>query len=282
MWIPIHKFNLLFDKPEDTQSQKDKHQVKNHFPKKIKLINMNTTISNQNGRANIIPENNFLTFRKLTFGRPAVKAKTSSLSGLPVTDDPQGQTIPLDHGNLYTRREVEELLEKSGGKISSQDIDIEKESQARDRQKRLNDIAVEKLVKKSNRILVSIRSHALPFDLFPDVMNVEEGRITIINRHFSSSVVHSVEIKDISKVFINKSIFFAQLVIISNTFEDNEVKMKNLKSKEAIFVRKVIEGLRLFVNQDIETADYSKEELLAKLEELSTTESEIRLAIKCQ
>jgi hypothetical protein len=236
---------------------------------------MNTIKSNQNGRTNITPENNFLTFRKLMFGKPAVKAKTPSLSVFPATNDTQYLTTPLDHGNLYTRREVEELLEKSGGNISSQDIDIEKESQVRNRQKRLNDIAVEKLVKKSNRILVSINSHAFPFDLFPDVINVEEGRITIISRHFSSSAVHSVDIKDISNVFINKSIFYAQLVIISNTFENNEVRMKNLRYKEAILVRKIIEGLRLFVNQEIETADYSKEELLSKLEEINTTETVI-------
>ena len=67
-------------------------------------------------------------------------------------------------------------------------------------QKKLNSQAVADLVKKSNRILVSISSHAFPFDLFPNTINVEEGRVTIINRHLFSSEVHSVDIKYISNM----------------------------------------------------------------------------------
>src|SRR4030066_94962 len=101
---------------------------------------------------------------------------------------------------------------------------------------------------------------------------VEEGRITIINRRLLSSEVHSVDIKDIANIFINRTIFFAQLVIISKTFEDNEVRIRNLRPKEAVFVRRIVEGLRIFENKQIETSGYTKEELIAKLEELSTTE----------
>jgi len=101
---------------------------------------------------------------------------------------------------------------------------------------------------------------------------VEEGRITIINRNFLSSEVHSVDIKDISNIFINSIIFFSQLVIISKTFEENEIKIRNLRPREAIFVRRIIEGLRIFASNKIDTSSYTKEELIAKLEELSTTE----------
>jgi hypothetical protein len=119
-------------------------------------------------------------------------------------------------------------------------------------------VTVASLVKKSNRIVVSISSHAFPIDLFPDVLNVEEGRITIIKRHLLSSEVHSVDIKDISNVFINTTIFFSQLVIISKTFEENEIKIKNLITKEAIFVRRIIEGLRIFVSKQIDTSIYTQ------------------------
>jgi hypothetical protein len=235
-------------------------------------MNINTTMKNQSGGINIKHKKNFSTSGKTPAGNPRVSTKTIPPLGFLTTNNVQKQTIPQGHGNLYTRREVEELLEKSDGNTSSQEIEIEKENQLRNRQKRLNNIAVENLVKKSNRLLVSIRSHAFPFDMFPDIITVEEGRITIVSRHFSSSVTHSVDIKDISNMFINRSMFFLQLVIISNTFEDNEVRMRNLRSKEAIFVRRIIEGLRLFVNKKIETAGYTKGELIAKLEELSTTE----------
>lgn len=150
-------------------------------------------------------------------------------------------------------------------------FDKNEESRVAAKQKRLNSQAVANLVKKSNRILVSISSHAFPLDLFPNTINVEEGRITIINRHLFSSEVHSIDIKDISNIFINQTIFRSQLIIISKTFEENEIKVRNLITKEAIFCRRIIEGLRIFVSKQIDTFNYTRKELLGKLEELSTT-----------
>jgi hypothetical protein len=149
----------------------------------------------------------------------------------------------------------------------------EEEAQAVDKQKREDSRTVAKLVKKSNRILLSISSHAFPFDLFPDTVNVEEGRITIITRtFFLSSRVHSIDIKDVSNIFVNVAPLFAQLVIISKTFEENEIRIKNLRKDEAVFARRIIEGLRIFANKQIDTSSYTVKELVSKLQELSTTE----------
>lgn len=161
--------------------------------------------------------------------------------------------------NSLTREEADALQRKE-------------ETQLVDKNKRVNKNLIEGLVSKSNQILVSLSSHGFPFDLFPDTINIEEGRITIITRSsFFSSQVHSVDIKDISNVFINTVPFFAQLVIVSKTFTENEIKVKNLRKKEAVFARRIIEGLRVFESRQIDTSDYTKAELIAKLEELSTT-----------
>jgi len=173
---------------------------------------------------------------------------------------------------IYTQREVDGLLKKGQDSFPSRARQIEKEGLTADKRKRLENKTVAGLVKKSNRILVSISSSAFPFDIFPDTINVEEGRITIINRHLLSSEVHSVDIKDISNIFINRTFLFAQLVIISKTFEQNNIKIRNLVPKQAIFARRIIEGLRIFENKQIDTSNYTKEELIAKLEELSRTE----------
>lgn len=142
-----------------------------------------------------------------------------------------------------------------------------------DKNKKLDKTLVAGLVRKSNRILATISTHRFPFDLFPDTINVEEGRITVITRNFFfSSEVHSVDIKDISNVFINTVPFFAQLVIVSKTFTKNEIRIKNLRKEEAVLARRIIEGLRIFENKQIDTSSYTKEDLIAKLEELSTTE----------
>lgn len=156
-------------------------------------------------------------------------------------------------------------------KKSDTQQEIIKETEVVSKQKRLNSQAVADLVKRSNRILVSISSHAFPLDIFPDTVNVEEGRVTIINRHFLSSEVHSVDIKDISNIFINQTVFRSQLIIVSKTFEENKIKIKNLITKEAIFCRRIIEGLRIFTSKQIDTFNYTRKELVAKLEELSET-----------
>jgi hypothetical protein len=160
---------------------------------------------------------------------------------------------------------------RHGEKRSMDSGTTNQENHTADVKKRLNEKVVANLIQKSNRILVSISSHGFPIDPFPDTINVEEGRVTIINRHWLSSEVHSLDIKDISNIFINQTIFFAQLVIISKTFEDNEVKIRNLRKSEAIYLRRIVEGLRIFERKHIDTSSYTDKELIAKLRELSTT-----------
>lgn len=181
-------------------------------------------------------------------------------------------SVTLWPEKLYTQNEVDSLFQKKDNSTPSQASEIAEEVRGVNKQKRADGRAVAKLVKKSNRILVSVSSHAFPIDLFPDVVNVEEGRITVIIRHPFSSEVHSVDLKDISNVFINTAIFFSQLIVVSNTFEDNEIRVRNLRPKEAVFVRRIIEGLRVFEKKQIDTSTYSVKELIAKLEELSTTD----------
>ncbi len=147
------------------------------------------------------------------------------------------------------------------------------ESLAFEKQNRQDKSVVEGLVRKSNRILVSVSSHKFPFDFFPDTINVEDGRLTVITRDFFfSSRVHSVDIKDISNIFINTKMFFAQLVVVSKTFKNNEIKIEHLKKSEAVYVRRLIEGLRSFSSKNIDTSTYSEQELIHKLEQLSTTD----------
>lgn len=149
----------------------------------------------------------------------------------------------------------------------------QEETQLADKNKRLDKNLVAGLVRKSNRILATISTHNFPFDFFPDTINVEEGRVTVITRNFFfSSQVHSVDIKDISNIFINMTPFFAQLIIVSKTFTENQIEINNLRKKEAVFARRIVEGLRTFDSKQIDTSSYTKEELVAKLEQLSTTE----------
>ena len=126
------------------------------------------------------------------------------------------------------------------------------------------------MVQNSNEILMSI-STIFPFKLFPTTINVEATRVTIITRQLLSSQVHSIDIKDISSVFFSTSFIFASLTIISKTYAQKEFVIDDLRKKEAIMIRRIIEGLRMFVKQDINTSNFSREELLGKLKDLSET-----------
>ncbi|MEK7523084.1 MAG: hypothetical protein AAB569_05860, partial [Patescibacteria group bacterium] len=98
------------------------------------------------------------------------------------------------------------------------------------------------MVQNSNDILMSTTSAAFPFDFFPTTINVEATSVTIITRQLFSSQVHSVDIKDISSVFIETGILFAAITLISKIFSQKELVIDRLWKKEAILLRRVIEG----------------------------------------
>lgn len=72
-------------------------------------------------------------------------------------------------------------------------------------------------------------------------------------------------------MFIETSFIFASLTLISKTYAQKELVIDNLWKKEAILIRRIIEGLRMFEKKDINTTNFSREELLNKLAELSAT-----------
>ncbi len=128
---------------------------------------------------------------------------------------------------------------------------------------------VNDLVKKSNRCIISVSS-VFPWNLFPNTIEVEESRVTFILRQFMSSQSHSVDIKDISNVFIESSYFFATLQIVSRTYIKNNIKINYLHKEKAKEVKMIIEGLRTFLSNDIDTSNYEVRELISKLGELET------------
>ena len=131
---------------------------------------------------------------------------------------------------------------------------------------------VSDLIKKSNRCIISISS-LFPWDFFPNTIQVEESRVTFIFRQFLSSQSHSVNIQDISNVFIDSSLFFASLRIVTRTFVQNDITIGHLDPKKAYKVQMVIEGLRTFAEHNIDTSNYEVNELIAKIEEFHTHKS---------
>ena len=127
---------------------------------------------------------------------------------------------------------------------------------------------LDELLRKSNRSIISISS-IFPWNFFPNTIDVEESRVTFIFRQLFASQSHSVDIKDISNVFIESGFFFATLQVVSKTFIQNDIKIEYLRKHEAAQTREIIEGLRTFAYHNIDTSNYETDELLCKLQELN-------------
>lgn len=165
--------------------------------------------------------------------------------------------------NTPLAQKLEKSLEEEG-----KDENTKNQAEKREVDKQ----TVDDLVKKSNRYIISISS-VFPFNIFPNTINVEEGRVTFIFRQLMSSQSHSIDIKDISNVFIESSLFFASIQIVSRTFIQNDKKIGYLNKKKAYRIRRVIEGLRILANNNIDTSNYEISELIAKTEEFHTNKS---------
>lgn len=131
-------------------------------------------------------------------------------------------------------------------------------------------VRVNDLVRKSNRRVISITS-TFPWDLFPNTIDVEESRVTFRFSQFLASQSHSVDIRDISNVFIESSPFFSSLQVVSRTYVQNDIKIGKLNKAEARKVKRIIEGLRTLTEHNINTSNYELDELIAKIEEFHTT-----------
>lgn len=124
--------------------------------------------------------------------------------------------------------------------------------------------------KKSKRIITRISS-VFPFELFPSTIEVEDNKVTVIYRQFFwSSQTQSMDMQDISNTFIETAPFFATLRIITRSFVENNIKIPWLKRGEAIHTRNIIEGLRVFSQERIDTSKYELKDLITRLEALSS------------
>lgn len=130
---------------------------------------------------------------------------------------------------------------------------------------------INQLIKKSNRRIMSINSFSLFPSFFQNTIEVEESRIIFIFKQPFTFQSHSVDIADISNVFIESAFFFAKMQVVSRTFIQNDITIGNLNKVEANKTRRIIEGLRTFARAKIDTSIYEIDELIQKLEELHTS-----------
>jgi hypothetical protein len=125
---------------------------------------------------------------------------------------------------------------------------------------------LEEMIKKSHSVLMCVKS-VFPFELFPDVLTIDENKITLSCREFAYENIHSVLIEDITFVTVDMAILHATLNITDSTGErfPVELSIHNLKKEEAEKARCLIQGLVAAKKLNIDFNAFGREELVEKL-----------------
>ncbi len=122
------------------------------------------------------------------------------------------------------------------------------------------------IAEKSARVLFRCKS-LFPFDLFPDEFTIDQLKVTKRQREFfSSEAIHSVLISDISHVEVTYAGFLARLIIKRSNGE--YVSVGNLKKKDALKAKQIIQGIIVAKSQNIELGMLSVPEIVDKLQKL--------------
>lgn len=130
---------------------------------------------------------------------------------------------------------------------------------------------LDSLVRGCRRMLLRI-SAFFPFDLFPDVVIVDECKVSIIFRQFFfSEDVHSVSIDMIRDVNVETGPFFASLKIVPDGYPGQSLIVRYLKKKDANLARSVIQGLMVVKRNKIDLGRIDAPDLVEKLEVLGKT-----------
>ena len=129
-----------------------------------------------------------------------------------------------------------------------------------------------RLVKKSRSTLLAISS-VFPFEVFPDMLTIDENKVNVIYRYsWFSEHVHSVPIEDITGVSVEKNQFLATLKVIdsSNVRFPMELVIRKLRIKDALLARKLIEGLIVARKEKIDLSKIDMKEVIGELINIGT------------
>lgn len=129
---------------------------------------------------------------------------------------------------------------------------------------------LEGLVERSQDVLFKVKT-VFPFDLFPDCLCIDENKVSIISKTFMGTEhVRSVLIGDITDVTVQTTPFLSTLEIIdsSNVRNPIYIKVANLKTRDAVRARRIIQGLIAAKQSKVDISGLDHKELVSKLEKL--------------
>lgn len=184
------------------------------------------------------------------------------------------QVSPIPHSYqkpYYTQKHKDNLtnplikaIEQSKISHKQKVVEMQRENQRK----------LDELVEKSSHELLCVKS-AFPFNLFPDELIIDANKVSIIYRQFlAAEQIRTIIIKDIEDVWVESIPFFATLKIKSvRAIELDIIVIRNLTKNDAVKAQRLIQGLMLSEQQEVELAEVNKENLDEKMEKLGKADS---------
>ena len=113
-----------------------------------------------------------------------------------------------------------------------------------------------------------------PFNLFPDTVIVDREKLTFITRYFFSiAKITAIPIRDLLNVEADIGPFFGSVHTSSRFFITTPYSIKFMWRKDAIQLRRLLQGYIIANEQDIDCTKIEKVKLIALLNDLGGGES---------
>lgn len=129
---------------------------------------------------------------------------------------------------------------------------------------------LEKLVENSHEVLIEA-STVFPFTLFPDTITIDRNKINIHRRSFFFvEDVMSLQFDEITKVSCGVGPIFGSLSLALRMKPDEEMVINTFWRKDAIRLKRILQGYLIALNEDIDCNKLDKNELLEMLTKLGT------------
>ncbi|CAN5135440.1 hypothetical protein BH11PAT1_BH11PAT1_7820 [soil metagenome] len=110
-----------------------------------------------------------------------------------------------------------------------------------------------------------------PFQLFPDEILIEEFRVNILTRSFfASEQLQSISYKELRKTEVETNLFFGTIRFITLTAIENHIEVSFFKRDDALKIQRIIEGLKILSEQQVDLSQIDTETLLEKVEYLGS------------
>ncbi len=174
--------------------------------------------------------------------RAKPRAHNDSTSDSDVAENIQSSPPKTSMAEEYTHTVNNE--EKKSGEPESDTSGVHNDSKHEEK--------LRAVVKESHTILVKAHS-VFPFQLFPDTINVDRHKLTIIRRQFFGIEQKvSVPLENVKNIEADLGPFFGSIIITSDLFINNTQHLNFLWRDEAKKIQKLVQGAVVAQTENID------------------------------